>query len=76
MNQGLINFLLHYNLYIRHGSLRKELKVKMPFNAIEKWSQLAPEIFTETTEIFKKKLLNLNQLNEQVVTNNLVKLNN
>jgi hypothetical protein len=76
MNQGLMNFLLHYNLYRRYGSLRKELKVKTPFNAIEKWNQLDPEIFTETTEVFKRKLLNLNQLNEQVVTNNLVKLNN
>jgi transposase InsO family protein len=27
MNQDLMNFLLHYNLYRRHGSLRKELKV-------------------------------------------------
>lgn len=63
MNQDLMNFLLHYNLYRRHGSLRKELKVKTPFNAVEKWHQLDPEIFTETTEIFKIKLLNLNQLN-------------
>jgi len=63
MNQDLMNFLLHYNLYRRHGSLRKELKVKTPFNAVEKWCQLDPEIFTETTEVFKIKLLNLNQLN-------------
>ena len=63
MNQDLMNFLLHYNLYRRHGSLRKELKVKTPFNAIEKWNQLDPEIFTETPEVFKVKLLNLNQLN-------------
>jgi hypothetical protein len=35
----------------------------MPFNAIEKWNQLDPEIFTETTEVFKIKALNLNQLN-------------
>jgi len=26
LNQDLRNFLLHYNLYSRHGSLRKELK--------------------------------------------------
>lgn len=63
MNQDLMNFLLHYNLYRRHGSLRKELKVKTPFNAIEKWNQLDPEIFTETPEVFKIKLLHLNQLN-------------
>jgi hypothetical protein len=63
MNQDLMNFLLHYNLYRRHGSLRKKLKVKTPFNAIEKWNQLDPEIFTETPEVFKIKLLILNQLN-------------
>lgn len=63
MNQDLMNFLLQYNLYRRHGSLRKELKVKTPFNAIEKWYQLDPEIFKETPEIFKLKLLNLNQIN-------------
>lgn len=63
MNQNLMNFLLHYNLFKRHGSLRKELKVKTPFNAIEKWNQLDPEIFTETPEVFKIKSLNLDQLN-------------
>jgi hypothetical protein len=35
MNQDLVNFLLHYNLYRRHASLRKELKVKTPFNAVK-----------------------------------------
>ena len=62
MNQDLMNFLLHYNLHRRHGSLRKELKVKTPFNAVEKWCLLDPEIFTETPEVFKIKLLNLNQI--------------
>ena len=37
MNQDLMKFLVHYNLYRRHGSLRRELKVKTPFNAVEKW---------------------------------------
>jgi hypothetical protein len=36
MNNALINFLLHYILYRRHGSLRKELNVKTPYQAIEK----------------------------------------
>jgi len=40
MNQDLRNLLVHYNLYRRHGSLRRELKVKILFNAIEKWQQL------------------------------------
>ena len=63
MNQDLMNFLVHYNLYRRHGSLRRELKAKTPFNAVEKWQQLDPEIFTETTEAFKIKILNLKQAN-------------
>jgi hypothetical protein len=59
MNKDLANFLVAYNLYRRHGSLRKELKVKTPFNALEKWYELKPEIFKETPTEFKIKLLNL-----------------
>jgi hypothetical protein len=32
----LDKFLIFYNLHRRNGSIRKELKVKTPFNAIEK----------------------------------------
>jgi len=50
MNSTLIAFLVHYMLYRRHGSLRKEHNVKTPFNAIEKpvvskaepWFELKP----------------------------------
>ena len=59
MKEDLINFLVHYNLYRRHGSLRRELKVKTPFNAVEKWHQLDPKIFKENPEEFKQKILNL-----------------
>ncbi|NCT16809.1 MAG: IS481 family transposase, partial [Flavobacteriia bacterium] len=45
MNQDLIGFLVHYNLNRRHGSLRREIKVKTAFNAIEKWFELDPIIF-------------------------------
>ena len=44
MNVDLMRFLVHYNLYRRHGSLRRELKVKTPLNAVEKWFELDPEI--------------------------------
>jgi transposase InsO family protein len=60
MNEDLIKFLIHYNLYRRHGSLRRELKVKTPFNAIEKWHEIKPEIYNENPSDFKKKILNLN----------------
>lgn len=36
MNKDLMDFLVHYNLFRRHGSLRRELNVKTPFNAVEK----------------------------------------
>ena len=59
MNIDLMNFLVHYNLYRRHGSLRRELKVKTPFDAVEKWYELDPEIFKEKPDDFKQKILNL-----------------
>lgn len=59
MNAGLMNFLLCYNLYRRHGSLRRELNVKTPFNAVEKWHELDPKIFKENPEEFKLKILSL-----------------
>ena len=59
MNYDLMNFLVHYNLYRRHGSLRKELNVKTPFDAIEKWYRIKPEIFKEKPDAFKSKILSL-----------------
>jgi len=59
MNNDLTRFLKHYNLYRRHGSLRRELKVKTPFNAIEKWHEIKPEIFKENPLDFKTKILAL-----------------
>jgi transposase-like protein len=60
MNDDLMSFLVHYNLYRRHGSLRRELKVKTPFNAVEKWHELDEKIFNQNPNDFKKKILNLN----------------
>jgi len=60
MDNDLMRFLVHYNLYRRHGSLRRELKVKTPFNAVEKWFELDPKIFKQKTIEFKTKILNLN----------------
>jgi transposase-like protein len=54
-------FLIYYLIYRRHGGVRKELNVKTPFNAIEKWHELKPEIFIEKPIDFKNKLLNLKQ---------------
>lgn len=54
MNDDLMQFLVHYNLYRRHGSLRRELKVKTPFNAVEKWHELDEKIFKQKPTEFKK----------------------
>jgi len=59
MNEDLMKFLVHYNLYRRHGSLRRELKVKTPFNAVEKWHELDEKIFKEKPDDFKQKILSL-----------------
>lgn len=52
-----MRFLIHYNLYRRHGSLRRELKVKTPFNAVEKWYELDEKIFKQKPKDFKNKIL-------------------
>lgn len=63
MFSALNLFLIHYMLYRRHGGLRKELNVRTPFNAIEKWYELKPELFKQNPSDFKIKLLNLKQPN-------------
>ena len=68
-------YVSHYNLYRRHGSLRRELKVKTPFNAVEKWHKLDPEIFKEKPIEFEKKILNFENILNKLTNNNLVKLN-
>jgi transposase-like protein len=67
MNNDLMNFLVLYNLYRRHGSLKRELKVKTPFNAVEKWFELDEKIFKQKPNDFKIKILNLKP--KQVVEN-------
>jgi O-antigen/teichoic acid export membrane protein len=52
----------------RHGSLRKELQVKTPFEAILKWYVLKPEILILTPDQFKNKIL---YLQHQVLNSNL-----
>ena len=59
MQKGLLKFLIYYILFRRHGGLRKELGVKTPFDAIEKWYELKPEIFKDNPLQFKNKVLSL-----------------
>ena len=64
MNTDLMKFLVHYNLHRRHGSLRRELNVKTPLNAVEKWYELDPKIFKQNPVEFENKILLLK--NKQV----------
>lgn len=59
MHNHLRGFLITYNTIRRHSGLRKELNVKTPLNAIEKWYELEPELFKENPLDFKNKILNL-----------------
>lgn len=57
MKTDLMKFLVFYLLYRRHGSLKRELGVKTPFEAVEKWFELKPEIFLQKPLEFKNKIL-------------------
>ncbi|HZJ36040.1 MAG TPA: IS481 family transposase [Gillisia sp.] len=59
MKKDIMEFLCYYNLYRRHGSLRKELKVKTPLQAVEKWYGIEPGLFKKTPQEFKNKLISL-----------------
>jgi transposase-like protein len=59
MNSELYKFLYVYNVYRRHGSLRRELDVKTPLKAIYKWYELKPEIFKIKPIEFENNLLTL-----------------
>jgi len=61
MTKGLLSFMVYYNLNRRHTSLRKELWVKTPYNALEYWYEKEPSIFTEDLFDFKNKLLKIKQ---------------
>jgi transposase-like protein len=53
----LYKFLYIYNIYRRHGSLRRELDVKTPLDAVYKWYEMSPDIFKITPQEFEKKIL-------------------
>ncbi len=53
VKKDLNKFLIYYNFNRRHGSLRKELKVRTPFNAVHSWFQTKPEIFKILPDVFQ-----------------------
>jgi hypothetical protein len=59
MQTALMHFLVYFILNRRHGSLRKELQVRTPYQAVEKWYKINPNLFKETPSQFQEKVLNL-----------------
>jgi transposase InsO family protein len=53
MIADLDKFLLFYLFARRHGSLRRELKVRTPFEALQYWYNLEPDLFRKHPEMFK-----------------------
>lgn len=56
MQDALSNFLWTYNLFRRHGGLRKELNVKTPYEAVTKWHEIDPSIFVFSPEELLEKI--------------------
>jgi hypothetical protein len=57
MKTDLTQFLIYYILFRKHSSLVSEIWVKTPFQALEYWYKISPELFIENPLDFKKKLL-------------------
>jgi len=59
LTHSLNKFLLFYLFTRRHGSLRKELgvHVRTPFDAIECWFKLEPELFKISPSVFQAMAL-------------------
>jgi transposase-like protein len=57
LKADLDKFLVYYNLNRRHSSLKRELKVRTPFEAVECWYRMNPEIFIKSPDMFRADLL-------------------
>ena len=47
LEKHLMEFLVFYNTNRRHGFLVKELKVKSPLDACNKWINTVPQLFVK-----------------------------
>ncbi|VVH52234.1 hypothetical protein BPUTSESOX_2422, partial [uncultured Gammaproteobacteria bacterium] len=53
MKQDLNKFLIFYNFNRGHGGLRKEIKVRTPYEALEYWYNLKPDLFIRKPDMFR-----------------------
>lgn len=59
MNIDLLSFMIIYILERKHTGLISEYRVKTPYQALEHWYILSPELFHENPLEFKEKLLTI-----------------
>jgi len=59
MKEDLVKFMKYYNLYRLHTSLKKELKVRTPFDAYRYWYNKFPNLFHKTPQLFQDSLLSI-----------------
>jgi len=52
LKEDLNKFLIHYNTNRKHGGLKKELKVRTPYEAVKSWFNIEPEIFKISPDTF------------------------
>ncbi len=53
MKQDLNKFLIFYNFNRRHSGLRKEIKVRTPYEALKYWYNLKPDLFIREPDMFR-----------------------
>ena len=58
LRKDLNKFLIYYNLNRKHGGLRKELKVRTPYEALKRWYEIEPDIFKISPDEFYAIALN------------------
>ncbi|TXK92767.1 hypothetical protein BMR02_16345 [Methylococcaceae bacterium HT1] len=57
LKADLDKFLVYYNLNRRHGSLKRKLKVRTPFEVLQCWYRINPEVFRKSPDMFRAELL-------------------
>jgi transposase InsO family protein len=56
MENDILQFMMFYNLFRRHGWIVREKKGKTPYDALLYYYKSMPEIFKEKPEKFRKKM--------------------
>jgi transposase InsO family protein len=58
LKKDLNKFLIYYNINRGHGGLKRELKVRTPYEAVKSWFEIEPEIFKISPNEFYAIALN------------------